>query len=164
MAITRARKHLVLTHARTRQIFGNTRMGVPSRFLRDLPPEVIQVSATSAARASETSRYTDSSPRSSPSPGSWRHPQAARSAAPPPGERYIDREDGHEVHDDYDQRHEEEPSRPPSSHLRQGARVRHKKFGVGQVVRTLELAEPAVIAFFPGWGEMKVLARFLERG
>jgi hypothetical protein len=31
------------------------------------------------------------------------------------------------------------------------------------VRRVENLGEPAVVAFFPGWGEKKILARFLKR-
>ncbi|MBK8215079.1 MAG: UvrD-helicase domain-containing protein [Myxococcales bacterium] len=156
VAVTRAKETLVMTYAKMRQVFGTTRTGAPSRFLRDVPRDVVLASATSAAKATEASRYVDATPRATMG-GGFRHPQAARAAAqsPPraPGERYVDHDDAHERYDE-----------PRGGALRRGARVRHKKFGVGQVVELLELAEPAVLAFFPGWGEMKVLTRFLEPG
>ncbi|MBL9112279.1 MAG: UvrD-helicase domain-containing protein, partial [Myxococcales bacterium] len=156
VAVTRAKETLVMTYAKMRQVFGTTRTGAPSRFLRDVPRDVVLASATSAAKATEASRYVDATPRATMG-GGFRHPQAARAAAPSParapGERYVDHDDAHERYDE-----------PRGGTLRRGARVRHKKFGVGQVVELLELAEPAVLAFFPGWGEMKVLTRFLEPG
>jgi hypothetical protein len=30
------------------------------------------------------------------------------------------------------------------------------------VLNVLSMGEPAVVAFFPGWGEKKILARFLK--
>ena len=159
VAVTRARQHLVLTYAKTRQIFGTTRLAAPSRFLRDLPRDVVHASATSAAKGAEAVRYADAPTRARAS-GDFHHPQArfhppqARPApSVAPGERYVDHDDADLAHDD-----------GGGTELRRGARVRHKKFGIGQVVKTLELGEPAVVAFFPGWGEMKVLARFLEPG
>jgi DNA helicase-2/ATP-dependent DNA helicase PcrA len=168
VALTRAKQTLVLTYAKMRQIFGTTRMGAPSRFLRDLPRDVVQVSATSAAKSSEAMRYVDDPGRARAigrAAEGFRHPQASggmrgmsspapasRAPAPPPvapGERYVDRDEAHASYDD------------TGAGFRRGARVVHKKFGEGKVVELLELAEPAVIAFFPGWGEMKVLARFL---
>lgn len=152
VAVTRARQHLVLTYAKTRQIFGTTRLGAPSRFLRDLPRDVVHASATSAAKGAEAVRYADAAPRPR---ADYHHPQARPRTAPPvalsPGERYVDHDDAEPIYDE-------------DAGLRRGSRVRHKKFGIGQVVKTLELGEPAVVAFFPGWGEMKVLARFLEPG
>jgi DNA helicase-2/ATP-dependent DNA helicase PcrA len=46
--------------------------------------------------------------------------------------------------------------------LRRGSRVRHERFGEGEVRRIETTGEPAVVAFFPGWGEKKILARFLK--
>ena len=40
----------------------------------------------------------------------------------------------------------------------------HEKFGRGEVLNVVSVGEPAVVAFFPGWGEKKVLARFLKLG
>jgi DNA helicase-2/ATP-dependent DNA helicase PcrA len=46
--------------------------------------------------------------------------------------------------------------------LRRGSRVKHERFGEGQVVKLVSVGEPAVVAYFPGWGEKKILARFLK--
>jgi DNA helicase-2/ATP-dependent DNA helicase PcrA len=166
VAITRARKHLVLSHARMRQIFGITRPGIPSRFISDLPDDLVDFHATAQLRSRDTTRYIDRTPRTPQySPGGFRHPQsiARPSDRPPPvsnripGERYIDRE---ESHDQHDEGHQDHHSGEPVE-IRRGTRVRHARFGEGEVRKVLELSEPAVLAFFPGWGEMKVLARFL---
>ncbi len=42
VAITRAQRKLYLTAARRRRIFGNEMLGMPSRFLRELPPEALE--------------------------------------------------------------------------------------------------------------------------
>jgi DNA helicase-2/ATP-dependent DNA helicase PcrA len=163
VAITRARRELVMTHTQMRQIFGTTRWNRPSRFLGELPAGVAEQAATStfAARRPFGSRYIDREPvykeqpayaaaRPNPEPN-WRHPQSERQASPESGERTIDRayfdDSTHEVTD---------------MPLRRGARVRHERFGVGEVLRLVNVGEPAVVAFFPGWGEKKILARFLR--
>ena len=149
VAITRARRHLVITHTETRQIFGTTRWGRPSRFLKDLPDESIEQKATRAVVPRE--RYVD---RAAPSGGftrPWRHPQEAP-PRPAPGERFVDREV-------FGDEHGAAESQVP---LRRGARVRHERFGEGEVRRLETSGEPAVVAFFPGWGEKKILARFLK--
>jgi DNA helicase-2/ATP-dependent DNA helicase PcrA len=46
--------------------------------------------------------------------------------------------------------------------LRRGSRVAHERFGEGKVTRVISVGEPAVVAVFPGWGEKKILARFLK--
>lgn len=42
VAITRAQRRLTLTAARRRRIMGTEMLGMPSRFLREIPPEVLQ--------------------------------------------------------------------------------------------------------------------------
>jgi DNA helicase II / ATP-dependent DNA helicase PcrA len=187
VAITRARHHLIVTHARQRQIFGTTRLGVPSRFVGDLPPEAIDHLETAAARAAGASgRWID---RDSMAPtswrqqqqqrsSSWRHPSgdesqvtpsewgpgpaAWRGAAPPsrrqhpetparePGERFVD--------------YDASGDSTEGVELRRGSKVVHERFGRGEVMKVVSVGEPAVVAFFPGWGEKKVLARFLKLG
>ena len=167
VAITRARERLMLIHARTRQIFGTSRWGRPSRFLSDIPEDVVVHRATRGAVA-ESMRFFDSPARPAPRAGAFRdgdvmHPQAADDTreeeevfslrgAPPSslenevGGRYVDREF---FSDD------------PSA-WRRGARVKHERFGEGVVRRVVESADPAVVAFFPAWGEKKVLVRYLR--
>jgi DNA helicase-2/ATP-dependent DNA helicase PcrA len=171
VAITRARQHLVVTHTKQRQIFGTTRLGVPSRFVGDLPPDAAEHLETPAARsAGSAGRWIDrgdtaptswrrpQSPASSP-PGSWRHPQSgAASPAPPPararerepGERFVDMDASQDL--------------PEGVEIRRGMTVVHERFGRGEVIKVVSVGEPAIVAFFPGWGEKKVLARFLRLG
>jgi len=163
VAITRARERLMLIHARTRTIFGNARWGRPSRFLSDIPADVVVHRATRGA-TTESMRFFDTPARSAPRPGGFRdgsvaHPQDADEeevfslrGAPPSslegevGGRYVDRDF---FTDD-------------TSALRKGARVKHERFGEGIVRQVVESADPAVVAFFPAWGEKKVLVRFLR--
>jgi DNA helicase-2/ATP-dependent DNA helicase PcrA len=168
VALTRARQHLVITHTRQRQIFGTTRLGVPSRFIGDLPPDAIEHLETSAARAAGASgRWID---RDSMAPTSWRGGSAGAAGgggapltsgrrhrpevAPPmsrePGERFVDYDAANDV--------------PDGVELRRGSKVVHERFGRGEVMKIVSMGEPAVVAFFPGWGEKKVLARFLKLG
>jgi DNA helicase-2/ATP-dependent DNA helicase PcrA len=155
VAITRARKYLVMTHAELRQIFGTTRWGRPSRFIGDLPADAV-VHKTTRAATVRVDPYVQRSSLQQSSSAPWRHPQSApvsRAPAVPttPGERFVDREffsdDGGEAGE---------------GALRRGSRVVHSRFGEGEVRRVEAAAEPTVVAFFPGWGEKKILARFLK--
>ncbi|HEY5147234.1 MAG TPA: hypothetical protein VII82_10725, partial [Polyangiaceae bacterium] len=65
--------------------------------------------------------------------------------------RYVD-------HEFFDDRADPVTDMP----LRRGARVTHERFGDGEVLKVVSVGEPAVVAFFPGWGEKKILARFLK--
>jgi DNA helicase-2/ATP-dependent DNA helicase PcrA len=166
VAITRARKHLVVTHVKQRQIFGTTRLGVPSRFVGDLPPPSIEHLETPGARAaSSAGRWIDRPSHAyaadHTAPTSWRHPNAAPRSRPSdrvqvapimrePGERFVD--------------YDEASDMPEGLELRRGMNVFHERFGKGEVLKIVSVGEPAVVAFFPGWGEKKVLARFLKLG
>jgi DNA helicase-2/ATP-dependent DNA helicase PcrA len=159
VAITRARRHLVMTHVQTRQIFGTTRYSRPSRFIGELPRDVAEHHATPAMKSERgAGRYVDREglgARAEPrvARGPWHHPQA-RGGAPADADasgRYVD----HSFFDDT-------PPDVTEMPLRRGSRVRHDRFGEGEVMGVSGTGEPAVIAFFPGWGEKKILARFLK--
>jgi len=151
VAITRARERLFVTHASMRTLFGRTQYLAPSRFLSDLPAEVVsrEGSAFSAwgsnpeRRAEMGSRYWDEG--RAPQIGGVRAPVKA------PGERVID----YDAFDDVG-------SDEPGFSVRPGARVFHKRFGKG-VVKSVEAgAPPTVVAHFPGFGARKVRADYLS--
>ncbi len=198
VAVTRAKKHLVLTYARQRQIFGQTRLGVPSSFLADIPEEAVDFHATPDARrlGEQQQRYidrdasdyggdqfgqrhgswrpqpagarrgtgTNSVPESARVPPSSRYPgrpgpRSDRPAAPAPVSRYAERAPGER----YVERELDEYA--AQEMLRRGASVHHAQFGDGRVVALTSVGtEPAAVVDFPGWGEKKVLARFLRPG
>jgi DNA helicase-2/ATP-dependent DNA helicase PcrA len=152
VAITRARRELVMTHTQMRQIFGTTRWNRPSRFLGELPAGVAEHLTTRAmAGESRAARFVDRDVDREPAARPWKHPQAPATSAPDPGSRFVD-------HEFFDDRSED----VTDMKMRRGARVRHERFGEGQVVSVVAMGEPAVVAFFPGWGEKKILARFLK--
>ncbi len=58
VGVTRAMRHLVLTHAWTRTVWGRPTNQIPSRFLQEIPPELVNdLSATLPARRAS---YADS--------------------------------------------------------------------------------------------------------
>ena len=154
VAITRARRQLVMTHTQMRQIFGRTRWNRPSRFLGELPNGVAEHQATAAMLGEHrSSRYVDREPDVDAMAKPWRHPQRPPSTTPAPDGRFVD-------HEFFDDRTHDVTDMP----LRRGTRVAHDRFGQGEVLRLVNVGEPAVVAFFPGWGEKKILARFLKPG
>ncbi len=46
VGLTRAREHLTLTHARRRNLFGSQGTGIPSRFLGEIPSELVERHST----------------------------------------------------------------------------------------------------------------------
>ncbi len=80
VAVTRARRQLVITHAARRAIFGQTRYGIPSRFLADLPRGSLRSVTTPAAMLmrDRTRTYAGSFESSTAGYGGrreWVHPQ-----------------------------------------------------------------------------------------
>ena len=66
VAITRARKQLVMLHTQTRQIFGTTRWNRPSRFLGELPKEPPTVAHQATARSPPARSVGSSTARTMP--------------------------------------------------------------------------------------------------
>jgi DNA helicase-2/ATP-dependent DNA helicase PcrA len=146
VAMTRARKRLWLFRARRRSLFGGEQANPPSRFLGDVPAEVVEEAVLPGARDD----------------GSWsgvvRRPSPARKGA---AERAVPWENASspEIEDEIRQAVAEEAGLG----LRVGDRVRHVQFGVGRVVDILGGREPKVAVDFPGWGTKKILGRFVEK-
>ncbi len=152
VAITRARQHLTMTHTQMRQIFGRTRWNRPSRFLGELPQGVAEYAVTAAAAGgAQQPSYIDRESSFEPAMRPWRHPQVVKPSALQPGARFVDP-------DFFDDR----AADVNDMSLRRGSRVAHQRFGEGKVTRVISVGEPAVVAVFPGWGEKKILARFLK--
>jgi DNA helicase-2/ATP-dependent DNA helicase PcrA len=159
VAITRARTRLLCSFARTRHIFGGVRGVGPSRFLRNLPKDVIRESRTPAAAAAP-GRFIDRVAERVEVP-SFRHPIPRRPqtdrapSSAPPGETWVDR--------DY---FADEIPGFEALDVRKGAEVWHERFGEGKIVGKTRSAmgEQAAIVFFPGWGQRTILVRFLRFG
>ncbi len=75
--------------------------------------------------------------------------------AGPSYERRTPREGVYVDHSEYSDLSADDAFRP-------GTSVYHARFGKGEIIKLVPSVEPAVLAFFPGWGEMKVLARFVS--
>ena len=62
VGITRARRHLNLSHAWSRTIFGRTQQNIPSRFLGEVPTELVKDVGLASSRESRnlsTDRFDD---------------------------------------------------------------------------------------------------------
>ncbi|MDC0746554.1 ATP-dependent helicase [Polyangium mundeleinium] len=166
VAVTRARERLFVTHTARRMIFGNTRFGVPSRFIADFPTSSVKGLMTAAASSERSFRdgYRDGHRDEPARPrGPWSHPMerggdaparsfSSRSTSTPtparaPGERYIEREPA---------------EASGEGGLARGARVMHEKFGVGAIIDVDPGDDPIATVKFSGWGVKRIKARFLR--
>ncbi|MFO0695820.1 MAG: UvrD-helicase domain-containing protein [Polyangiales bacterium] len=173
VAFTRARQRLVLSHAALRRLFGQARVGIPSRFLDELPAADVEQIDTRprpvlGARASYGgsggyggSSYGGGSYGGGSYGGRGGHEREAYDAHPSydafeaprtaartgSGESYVDSSDAHDV--------------PEGGALRKGMRVRHPKFGIGEVREVSPGMPPKVTVAFREVGTKTVVATYL---
>ena len=181
VAITRAQKLVYVTHAKKRRTFGEEAPAEPSRFLNEIPLELMEnlspgaswlgFATPSETRApsgeptraiKRTSTYQGKTYNSVESVAEFfkrrtgasdgRRTRAAR------GRRISASADEDEV--------TSESHDAPAAQFGVGSRVRHKRYGVGVVLRSEGAGEDAKLTVsFPGFGQKKFVARFaaLER-
>jgi len=138
VCLTRARERLILTSAARRRIFGEYQSTEPSRFLDEIPSELV--------RRLETVTHTPSwaTPRYE-----LRNPYGRRSATPsvrePAAKTYA--------YEDEDQ---------SAAPVKLGQKVRHKQFGVGTVVGIEEHGDDdhKITVRFASVGTKKLIAKF----
>lgn len=155
VAMTRARKRLFLTYTQMRRIFGKTRANRPSRFLGDIPRELIQdltperptVKSLSSGKALPTAwRGTGSySSYSTGGNGPDRPGKPARSR--PKSEVWVDHS--------FNQSEEGIPV-----HI--GQTVRNSRYGVGKVVGLKSGDRPKAEVDFPVYGKKLIIVDFLD--
>ena len=160
VAVTRARRDLFISHATTRLIYGQTRYNKASRFLADIPPRHQKRAATDALHDLSRGFTRGQAP-------AWRDIIRAGSSGqapqmrtpeiptPPPraaGERYVERDEYTDDFggDDFD-----------ASEVRVGMRVRHPRFGRGEIRNIGTGPDPAATVLFEK-GPKRIKLRFLE--
>jgi DNA helicase-2/ATP-dependent DNA helicase PcrA len=157
VAVTRARKRLILCRARWRRLSGQTFGGIPSRFLRDLPPDGIEHVVT--PRRDHKDAGTQGV---GPWQGRWRRELDAarpRSALSSPASATRG-----EITRHYDPGGAPGDAADGELGLRVGVKVRHKQFGTGEVRAWQSSgADLKVTVRFASVGTKTVLARFLLR-
>jgi len=145
VGMTRARERLYLLNSRRRYLFGQEQSNLPSRFLKEIPAELLDDGG--------------GSPSPYPSPrgrGNSFHPS-------PPGEGNHNLSVVSSAFDDI-----EVVPEPPEEHegVYMGMKVRHAKFGVGTIRKIEGTGEgQKVIVWFNSVGPKKLMLRFagLER-
>jgi DNA helicase-2/ATP-dependent DNA helicase PcrA len=133
VGITRARKHCIISHAANRRTYANWSSAIPSRFLEELPEEVVERSGGAERQrvAAQTSVFSGQFPLVSRKPrvieaGAWEvSARPARAAAMPVGQRVF-----------------------------------HQKFGYGHVVAT---DDNKLDVEFDKAGRKRVLDTFVEK-
>ena len=140
VAITRSEKKLFLTYATTRYKFGSIQYGEPSRFLSEIPEDIITLHGE-----------RQQTPFDSPSKATFNSNFSSQFKKPtaPPAPKISSNS---------------EPFIPDDvTNLTAGQEVEHEKFGTGKVMQ-IEGAAPNKIAviFFNGFGEKKIMLKFAK--
>ena len=141
VCLTRAREQLVLTGAARRRVFGDYQNTQPSRFLDEIPPQLMN-------------RLEPEAPR-------WQAPQYE--LRNPYGRRFGRRPQARDAEaPSFSYEHEDQSN----TGVRTGMRVKHRQFGVGTVVAVEDQGDDfKVTVKFNAVGTKKLLARYagLER-
>src|SRR6202140_2608320 len=156
VGMTRARQSLTLTRAVYRRIFGNEqqlRASLPSRFLAEIPSELVDTVRGSMAEIGETRRY-EPDPEYSYSPEEFlrrvRGEPKQAPAAPrrPPAQSSFGRPAA---------------KRGGDANPMLGRKVRHPSFGVGTIVGVEgDDEDRRVSVSFPGRGTKKFIERYAQ--
>jgi DNA helicase-2/ATP-dependent DNA helicase PcrA len=145
VAFTRAREKLYLSHARSRFFAGQRQERIRSRFIEEMPLGELQIAETGRPRSE---RYGW---QQRPRPWEWEGgagtgPKRGRQPRTTRGDSYVDRSEYSDL---------------PPEELLPGARVRHKTFGPGLVIK-IRPESGSVIVKFAQHGTRTILAGFLE--
>jgi DNA helicase II / ATP-dependent DNA helicase PcrA len=138
VAFTRARQRLFLSYANTRRMYGDVKQRRRSRFIDEAPPEELHLVGVRRSQPSPTSSGYG---RSSAPSGDYRRPSTPAPARPEG--RYVDRSEANDVQEIYP-----------------GMRVRHTKFGIGEVTGITGGVPPRVTVQFPD-GPRQIVSTFL---
>ena len=141
VAITRAQRRLVLTSAARRRVFGDYQSTEPSRFVDEIPAELIEEVPSSFARSFLTPPPSYAQFRDARRGGSYR----GRAREEPEVYAYED----------------EDQSLPREMKL--GAKVRHPTFGVGTILSVEPLDDDTkLVVRFLSVGQKTLRARFAK--
>jgi len=157
VGMTRAKQTLTLTRAVYRRVFGNEqglRPSLPSRFLREIPGELIEAAHGSLAEPGETRRY-EPDPEYSYSAEEFRRRMHAGSRAPRPAGGT--RQSAGRARGSAGVRRGE-PADPLI-----GQRVRHANYGIGTIIAVEgEDEDRRLTISFPGRGTKKFIAQYAQ--
>ena len=135
VAITRAEKHCILTCAQNRWRYGRMEYDTPSRFIRDIDPELIQVQSDGALDKSFERNRSEWMQNSRPVATQFKADPKPRAVGPRQAEKPVD-----PFGPNFKRLYQAVAPRPmatdPSpSDLREGSRIEHQRFGIGTVTR-----------------------------
>ncbi len=161
VGITRAQRKLHLTHAWSRSLFGSTQYNPPSRFIDEIPPELIEIKGTGGGRSSYGRQsYRDRDRSTHRDRGSGQAPEYKRRSALSSFDPDDDAADAADAHRERvveaalrAGRSGPSPSGAESMGLKIGDDVEHPTFGEGIILEVRGEGDRAEATIrFPGVG------------
>ena len=137
VAITRAEKHCILTCAQNRFRYGRMEYDTPSRFIRDIDPELLDVHSESGGGTSIFGGSRSASWMQNPRPVAtqFKADPKPRAVAPRQPEKPVD-PFGPQFKRVYNAVAPRPMASDPSAgDLREGSTIEHQRFGVGTVIK-----------------------------
>ncbi len=145
VGLTRAKDRVILTHAYRRTFYGVTEVAAPSRFLLEIPSELLEGGTTSKRRQDSIERAS-----------SWKWESKK------PFLRELKISGRNELPEPYSRRLKDDKVKRPSAgepEFKTGQKVRHSKFGEGIVIESkLTGSDEEVIVAFSELGVKKLVA------
>ena len=161
VAITRAEKHCILTNAQNRFRYGKMEFDIPSRFIEEIDPELIEGEGMKP-RSSSSSSYGGYGGRMP-----WDRPQRSYSSPKPVASQFMaDPKPSYTSPKPASSSTSLKPassSSSSSSSLREGVKIEHQRFGVGEVLKLEGSGEnaKATVAFTHA-GTKQLLLKFAK--
>ena len=135
VAITRAEKHCILTCAQNRWRYGRMEYDTPSRFIRDIDPELLQVLSDGVPEKPIERSRSEWMQNPRPVATQFRADPKPRAVAPRQPEKPVD-PFGPNFKRVYNAVAPRPMATDPSpSDLHEGAKIEHQRFGIGTVTR-----------------------------
>ena len=146
VAITRAEKHCILTCAQNRFRYGRMEYDTPSRFIRDIDPELLDVQSDKGGGASPSPRRDSYGGHGGSRSPEWMQnprPVATQFKADPKPRMVAPRQPEKPV-DPFGQNFKrvynavaprKMASEPSAGDLREGCTIEHQRFGIGKVLK-----------------------------
>lgn len=140
VAITRAKRQLFITNTRRRMLFGSTTFNPPSRFIGEIPSELLDQSASSYKRMQEQQGEDTANYRS-------RQKDDSKNKVVSRGFTVA----------------ENKTAQKPAANFKVGNTVTHKGFGTGVVISTKPMGNDCLLEIlFENVGTKKIMAKFAK--
>ncbi|MSP17191.1 MAG: hypothetical protein EXR73_11395 [Myxococcales bacterium] len=165
VAFTRARDRLILSHALQRRSYDQTWANAPSRFLHDLPPDLVAVREQRSApppRPAARESWRHAASGSGGASGRAAGGAAVRASSVAAAPRF----DEHDQRSGFDNEaaFDAGASGGVDGGYMRGTRVRHRIYGVGSIEGASGAGPDGKLTIrFPAHGVKTIIARFVER-